>query len=185
MMRSTIAILAFLTLFACGTSSEKEQVSEEVVAEEAPKPVKGLTTLDLSAHGPFSEMMVPDKSGSGVDAQVEFDDVTGYLNIRVGKRFQMLIREEPTSLKDIRGQLSDDLMWQNEILAEDEQSLLLKKSLPDGTMEQFHFAAVLAGVGSNVVLQSDPMGEFTQADIERMLYCAKTLKGSNGLALAQ
>jgi hypothetical protein len=61
--------------------------------------------------------------------------------------------------------------------------MIITRALPDGSMEQHHFASVLPGVGGNIILRSDPMGDFSKKDIDRMLHSALTLKTETGLAL--
>lgn len=184
MMRNLLFLLAFCALFACSESPTKEPLTSEA-SEKSSSVLSGMTELDLSPYTSFTAMMVPDKSRSGVDASVEVDEASGFVHIHAGKKFRITLRQEPTTLEDIKQELAHDLMWNNEVSGSDEHSIIIKKTLPDGSMEQFHFATVLPGVGSNVVLKSDPMGEFTLKDVERMIYCAQSLKTSDGLALTQ
>lgn len=185
MVRLHILLVFVIALTACSTDrpvNVKESTSAETQKSE---PNKGMQALDLSEYSDFADIMVPDKSRSGVDASVSVDDVTGFMHVRAGKRFQMIIREEPTSLEDIKQELQNDLMWRNTISEHDENSIIIEKTLPDGSMGQYHFATVLNGAGSNVVLRSDPMGEFSKKDIERMLFSANTIRSIDGLALVE
>jgi len=182
-MRESILLFIILSLFACNTGTPDSSV--EVAATETPSISEGLSPLNLSEYGGFKEIMVPNRNRSGVDASAMMDDLSGYVTITAGKGFRMLLREEPTTLEDIKQELENDLMWSNDVETHDEHSIFIERTLPDGSMTTFHFAAVLPGVGSNIVLRSDPMSEFTEKQVKRMLSSAMTMTSTEGLALAK
>ncbi len=182
-MRESILLLMILVLFACNIGAP--ELSVEVAKTDPPSSNEGLSPLNLSDYGDFKEIMVPNRNRSGVDASAMMDDLSGYVTITAGKGFRILLREEPTTLEDIKQELENDLMWSNDVEPHDEHSIVIERSLPDGSMTNFHFAAVLPGVGSNIVLRSDPMSEFTEKQVKRMLSSAMTLTSAEGLALAK
>lgn len=182
MMRYSILYILMLGLIACGTGDTIPQ--SEVKAETVPEvTLKGHVELDLSEFGDYDYMMVPGRSRSGVDPKALLDELNGYVTITAGKGFRMILREEPTTLKDIGQELSQDLMWTNELIPQNEHSVLIHRSLPDGSLSTYHFAAVIPAAGMNIVLRSDPMIEFNQKQAERMLQSAMTLTTGAGIAL--
>jgi hypothetical protein len=143
-----------------------------------------LTPIDLTDYGPLVRIEVPNRSIQGVDATVTMDELSGFLAIRAGKNFQLVLREEPTTLEDIRQEIENEMMWQNSVTAFEDHSIIIERSLPDGSMAQHHFVSVLPGIGVNIVVRSDPMGEFSKKDVDRMLRSALTLETETGLAVS-
>ena len=178
-MKSAPLMLGLMLTVSCTESIKVTPAAVNDTAQSTPS--ADMVTLDLSAHGNLKEMSVPARKSQGVDPSISIDDVTGYVSVTIGRGFQLLIREEPTSLQDIRQEMENEMMWENKILASDSESMLIERSLPDGSMSQYHFTAVMASAGSNIVLRSNPMGEFNQKQAERMLECAKTLTISTDL----
>lgn len=108
--------------------------------------------------------------------------MTGFLDIRAGKGFQMVLREEPLAMEDIRMEMEHDLMWQNTIEDITAESILIQKTLPDGSQSHYHFVTVLPGRDGNVIMRSNPMGEFTKSQAELMLASAETFTYADELA---
>lgn len=184
MMRYSILIPLCLTLIACSESMPDRTADDVIPSSTSTATLEVLVPIDLTAYGPLVQIDVPDRSKQGVDATVTMDDLSGYLAIRAGKNFQLLLREEPTTLEDIRQEIENEMMWQNTITTFEDHSMIIERSLPDGSMAQHHFASVLPGVGANIIVRSDPMGEFSKKDVGRMLRSALTLQTETGLALA-
>jgi len=168
-------------LISCSESGTDSTISNAEVPATTKQ--EAMVALDLSEFVPLVEISVPDRSQQGVDPSVAMDELSGYITISAGKNFQMVVREEPTTLEDIRQELENEMMWTNTITPIEGHSMVIERALPDGSMAQHHFASVLPGVGGNIILRSDPMGEFSKKDVDRMLNSALTLKTETGLAL--
>lgn len=180
-------MLMFMGLALMLSCAEKKEGSGTLT--EAPKTTSEASpervALDLSPYGNLDHIMVPARKRQGVDASVTVDDMSGHVLISAGKNFQIILREEPSTLEDVRQEMANELMWSNEIISSDDIGMLIKRSLPDGSMSQYHFAAVMEGASSNVLMRSDPMGEFSEKEASTMLACAKTLNLSSPMAINQ
>ena len=183
-MRYSILFILGLTLIAC-SESMPDRTADDVITKATPAAKQeALVPIDLTEFGPLVRIDVPDRSKQGVDPTVTMDELSGFLAISAGKNFQLILREEPTTLEDIRQEIENEMMWKNSITPFEEHSMIIERSLPDGSMAQHHFASVLPGIGSNIIVRSDPMGEFSKKDIDRMLRSALTFQTETGLAIS-
>lgn len=169
-----VAIVATLLLNACSLEPNDTQSKESAAVDSATP--KGMVTVDLSPYGLDARMVVPGRQRTGVDPSVMLDENTSHLRVRSGKSYNVVLREEPTDMEMIKEDLTQDLMFTNEILSDDGHSILYKRSLPDGSMALFHFATVVDDGQRRVVLKSDALGEYSQPQAERMRESSLSLK---------
>jgi len=173
MRRLVLAAIAAATLVAC---SQQATVENTAPSESKADEFAGMTVVDLSPHGLPGEIMVPDKSKTGVDPTIIYDDMTSHINIMAGKNYNIFIREEDMSLDLVKSDLEGDLMFKNEIVEETGSSLLIKRNLPDGTGAYFHFAAMVNESPNTVFMKSNDLGKFTESQARKMMQSALTLK---------
>jgi hypothetical protein len=172
--------IAASTLTAC---SEQQSVQEVAVVEQTTTAeTSGMMSVDLSEHGLPAELMVPDKSKTGVDPTITVDDVTSIVNIRCGKNYNVMMREEDMSMDLIKSDLEGDIMFTNDIILETDNSIVYKQTTPDGSNELYHFASVIDDGTSIVFARSFDMGQYSKLQAERMMKSAMTLKMMNPLA---
>ncbi len=148
-MRNSIILIMGIALISCSESDSSQSVSDSGATSPTEVRKEPMVALDLSTFRPLVEISVPDRSQQGVDPTVNLDELSGYLTISAGKNFQIILREEPTTLEDIRQEIENEMMWENAITPIEEHSMIITRALPDGSMEQHHFASVLPGVGGN------------------------------------
>jgi len=159
-------------------------VNEPMQAQE--NDLDGLIAFDMSMSGLDATMFLPDRSTQGVDPSLQLDDITAIYTLKVGRGFAMTIREENRSLDGIKADWERDMVWRHEIISEDAETIIVKRSLPGGDMEHYHFVMSKPSDQAPILMRSDAMQEFSLSQVERMLNSARTFQwNTEPIALVQ
>lgn len=177
-------VLSLVLISACASREDVELVNEPMQAQESS--TAGLVAFDMGASGMDATIYVPDRSTRGVDPSLHLDEITAIYTLNVGKGFAMTIREEERSLESFQEDWDRDPVWQYEVVSEDSESIIIRRSLPNGEMAHHHFVMSRPNGMHPILMRSDPMKEFSLAQVERMLGSAKTFEWkAQPLALEQ
>jgi len=140
------------------------------------------TATSLETYFIDGQLLLPDVSQRGISPTIVLNDITGMLDINIGKGFHMQLREEDLNISDLKASWLLDPVWQHEVIQEDSQFIVYSKKLPDGSMEQFHFMAIQSHRDRNMLIRSAAIEEFDKEDVDVMLLTAKTFTWNRQLA---
>lgn len=160
-------ILPLIVLMAgCGGSAEEISNEEE---GSAGVDRSMMQRLDLSEHSmPFS-LWVPSKDHSNTDPLAEFDDSFMHVSVKAGKRFQLIIRQEPAGMERLKMALENDILREHEYLTDEPHLLIYKSTYPDQEKAYVHFYYAFEVNGEPYVAEDVKEGEFNEANIQMML----------------
>lgn len=171
-------ILALAVLVSCGETPISEQVLAET--QQAPETAVAYSPLDVfNIDGAIS---LPDMSTRGVNPTMTLNDITGMLDIQVGRGFYLQMREEDQQLDSFVSDWELDPVWKHQVIKQDDQYVLYSKELADGSMQHFHFLATIKDADRSMMIRSTAMEEFSQEEVEQMLASALTFKWNTDLA---
>lgn len=121
------------------------------------------------AEGPFHFAIVLPKDMMIVnDSEIRLLPANGELCISIGPSFRLTAIEQVSDLKTLLESTSDEGIFTNKIVAEDERTILYQQFLPGGE-EWFYQVIGTASLGeASYTFRSDPMGEYTLEDAQRM-----------------
>ena len=177
-MRKLVFILTSIVLLGC--SSPHEGVDANTSESKDPAPAGEMTSLkDFAIDGAIA---LPGMATKGVEPSMSLNDITGILDINVGRGFNIQLREESQRISDLKNEWTMDPVWTYTVIEESDQHLLYSKRLPDGSMEQFHFMAVEGDDERKMVIRSSAMEEFGKSQAERMLKSAQSFTWTHDLA---
>lgn len=166
-----LPILALM--FACGGTSEEVYNEDEGPVEDSHH---GQQLLDLSEHGyPFS-LWVPTQEVSGAAPLATFDDSFMHVKLVAGKRFQMLVRQEPPGLERLKMALKNDPIRIHETIEEAPHMLIYKTSFPDQEVAFVHFYYAFEVNGEPYIAEDVKEAELNEADIDKMIEALKDLE---------
>ena len=167
-------IIPMIVLMAgCGRSREEVSNEEEgsVGADRAM-----MERLDLSEHGmPFS-LWVPGKELSNADPMSKFDDSFMHVSVMAGKRFQLIIRQEPAGMERLKMALENDILREHEYLTDEPHLLIYRSTYPDQEKAYVHFYYAFEVNGEPYVAEDVKEGEFGEANIQVMLESLQDLE---------
>jgi hypothetical protein len=158
------------------------EVKNESHTTESTSPVQAAELTSLKDFAIDGAIALPGMASRGVEPSMSLNDITGILDINVGRGFNIQLREEFQSIADLKNEWSMDPVWTYTVIEESDQHLLYSKRLPDGSMEQFHFMAVQGDDERKMVIRSSAMEEFEKSQAERMLISAQSFTWTNDLA---
>ena len=132
--------------------------------------------LDLSEHGmPFS-LWVPGKELSNAEPMAEFNDSFMHVNVMAGKRFQLIIRQEPAGMERLKMALENDILREHQYLTDEPHLLVYKSTYPDQEKAYYHFYYAFEVNGEPYVAEDVKEGEFNDASIQAMLESLQDLE---------
>jgi hypothetical protein len=172
-----VYILSILLIFSCAEApvAEKDSATQEAQA--------ALTYTSLDSFHIDGKIHLPDVSKRGVTPTMIFNDITGMLDVKVGRGFHIQMREQPQDLESLKSEWSFDPVWTHEVIQEDSEHILYSKQLPDGSMQQFHFLALIQDADRAMLIRSASMEEFDKEQAVMMLESARTFTWNSALAI--
>lgn len=160
-------IVPLIVLLAGCDGPEEENSNKAVGSVNADHEM--MQRLDLSEHGmPFS-LWVPGKELSNAEPISEFDDSFMHVTVLAGKRFQLIIRQEPVGIDRLKIALENDILREHQYLTDEPHLLIYKSTYPDQEMEYVHFYYAFEVNGESYVAEDVKEGEFNEANIRTML----------------
>ena len=177
-MRKLLCLLLSIVLLGC-SSTEVEHVNE---ASASSTPEKNVEMISLNPYSIDGAIALPGMASKGVEPSMSLNDITGVLDINVGRGFNIQLREESQTISNLKTEWTMDPVWTYKVIEETDNHILYSKRLPDGSMEQFHFMAVQGGDERKMVILSSAMEEFEKVQALRMLESASSFTWINDLA---
>ena len=173
-----VYILSLLFLCSCAEAPlvEKDTSNQETQA--------ALAYTSLDPYHIDGKIHLPDVSMRGVQPTMIFNDITGMLDVKVGRGFHIQMREEPQDLESLKSEWSFDPVWTYAVIQEDSEHIVYSKQLPDGSMQQFHFLALIQDADRSMLIRSASMEEFDKEQAEMMLASARTFTWNSALAVS-
>lgn len=164
------AILFLIVMSGLLIVSCKEQAKEEATEPSVPE---GMMEVDLSKYG-YNNLIInlPDSN----EAPLEIQETGTVLNLRVGKNFQISLKEGEGNLQikkevDIK---KNDVYKLDKFIVDDTTALMYSWHITEGQPE-FRFF-VVKKFGKAVYELEDIAGEaFSEEACKRMYECAKSL----------
>lgn len=164
-------LLLLLVVGSAVISSCKEKSKEETTETVVPE---GMMELDLSKYG-YTNLIInlPDSG----EAPLEIQPNGASLNIRVGKNFQLALKEGEGNLK-IKKEIDihqNDVYKLDKFIVEDTNAVIYSWHIPEGQPEYRFF--MVKKLGNITYELEDVAGEsFSLQACKRMFECAKSLR---------
>ena len=156
----------FVLMGACGPNNE-EAMSEE--GSTAGLDHAGQQLMDLSEHGyPFS-LWVPSEESSGTVPMATFDDSFMHVKLQAGKRFQIIVRQEPPALERLKMALQNDPLRTHEYIREEPHLLIYKSTYPDEEISFMHFYYAFEVNGEPYIAEDVKEAELNEAAVNQMI----------------
>lgn len=189
-MKKYILLLALpvsLFLSSCGgeTKTDENNNDSTVVSDID---YTGMSEFDLEPHGLMASMMVTDiisENGSPFPVTVVCDTNMLTWDIKVGKEgneeFYLIIEEtdgEGNYIKREKDRLASDDVFKEEYLTDENDLLLYKASLPEGTGQRDYYHVFgLVKIGKlEYIVHSYAMGDYSEVQARDMLKGIQSLR---------
>jgi hypothetical protein len=128
-----------ITLLACGGEEKKESI-------QAPA---GMVTLDLSKYGKQFSIFIPDTTNAKLEI---IEQSWGALEVRVGKKFQLSITEDPGDIELRKSDIkSNDINVFKSYIIEEPLAMMWES---ENTKPEYHFY-MIQKMGSNTYVFED------------------------------
>jgi hypothetical protein len=161
-MRSYLCLFLFTALVVSCT--EPAHPLEVTSCEGGPN-----DSLFHAADGPFNfAVFLPKDMMIVNDADIRFVPAKGELVIGIGPAFRLVVIEQESDLKTLLDSTEDEGIFTFKIVDEDDHAIVYQQLLPGGK-EWFYQVIGKATPGkASYTFRSDPMGEYTLEDAQRM-----------------
>ena len=100
--------------------------------------------------------------------QIEVNEATGELNIRLGEQFWIVATQEKVDMAAIKHELEEDMLFTNKVVEESNNSVLFQRILPDGTTYDYSYQSLSEISGKPYVFRTSEEGEFSMESVNRM-----------------
>ena len=177
-MKNSYLILftaSLMSFAACeSTKSDKEETTvetEEVTADEAAD-YSGMQKLDLSDYAIAGSLYIPNENKG--KAKIN-ETAYGSVQIVVGDRFGLEIVPFGQSLEEKKAELSNDLVYELNVIEEDENYMMFEKSIKESDVEpEYHFFMNVELDGEIYEIKSITDNAYSKAAVESMLKSAQS-----------
>ena len=170
-MRTILCGLVALALIACG-DGKADAVNDRESIDAASGRTK---VVDLAAYDlPFTVMFPDQRSLTDTVPTLGWNEEQGWFGAKLGERFNLRIIEGPADLGRLKRDLDNDLLRTHTLITDQSDLVIYRSEYPDDPSLVFiHFFQVVAHDGRQFVIESDPEGQFNEADIRQMVEAVK------------
>ena len=151
-------------------SACKSQKDEEIKAPE------GTRAVDLSKYGKTFIMFVPDSTQGKLEIS---EQPGGLLEVKVGKQFDVIIKEGEEDIAFRKSDLSNDDVYKIKQFMVDEPTAIAWEWAIDDMPSEYHFVTVQK-IGNSAYTFEDNRNSqsapFSKSSIEKMLELCKNIK---------
>jgi hypothetical protein len=157
-------VIAAALLASCGTPGHEDPAA--AAASDSADVAATPNTLDLSEHGMPLLVNVP---GTGTPPSARMVEEMGYVEVRAGDRFALVITEMQPDFARLKADLERDMLVKNTIVEETPDLLVYRSSFPDEAGVFTHFMQVVRNGGRTFVVEDKPDGLFNESDAKAMM----------------
>lgn len=160
----TGTLLAFL-FSACNSKKD-----EEIKAPE------GMRAVDLSKYGKTFIMFVPDSTQGRLEIT---EQPGGLLEVKVGKQFDVIIKEGEEDIAFRKSDLSNDDVYKIKQFMVDEPTAIAWEWAIGDMPSEYHFVTVQKAGNSAYTFEDNRISDgapFSKSSIEKMLESCKNIK---------
>jgi len=142
----------------------------------------GMTSNDslfIVNEGPFSFGIFLPKDGM-INHQplLKMNHATGEMYVMLGHDFRLVALAERVSREQLQTEIADDGMFTNRVESEQEGVIIYQQYLPTGESWYFQVIGQARVGGQDYLFRSEPMGEYTLQQAERMASAIRRLSGT-------
>ena len=164
-MKQAVLCLAVL-LAACGDGKADavRQLEEMNATEAAGANTVDLARFDLPLVVELPQGATPATSGDAAT----WDENAGLVRVEVGDRFGLIITEGPGDILRLKAAQERDMLRKYTTIEEAPDLLSYRYQFPDEDLAFVHFYRIIAVGGRTFVVESEPQGRFSEADVAVM-----------------
>lgn len=139
-------------------------------------PHYGSDSLFHVKEGPFEfSILLPKDLMINDQPQLRFNQATGQMQVFLGREFRLVAVAERVSRSQIEAELMDDGIFTNRIESEKDGIIIYQQFLPTGEPWYFQVIGKVRAGGREYLFRSDPVGEYTLFQAERMAAAVRRL----------
>lgn len=166
MKKTVFVVCAFLSIIfiqSCDTAQpEAEKAVEAILADPS-------DSLFVIKEGGYDfAFFLPKDLMIENDADIEFNGATGDLNVRIGENFWIVASLEGKTLAGMKEEISNDMLFDNRIIEETENSVLYQRMLPDGKTYDYNFRSFAEVGGKAYFFRTSEAGEYSIESVDLM-----------------
>ncbi len=163
-----IILILGIFLASCGQGEKKSTETTNESVQEQP-----FELIPIKSDG-FSLMMaIPEDYRKGNELIVEMNEAYGQLEVSSGEVFHVEILEETGDRNQLIQKLEQDLVFDFEVVEENEAGILYRQFLPQGGQEFWHFYISTQYENRDYVIKDVSMSELNEFQ-SRKIYDALT-----------
>ena len=178
-IRLTLSTLIISALFACssggGNDTTADGADSTQVENAAAEDYSDMTEVNLSEYGIAASIMVPGEN----KGKLEMEETSwGSITLKVGDKFGIEIVPFGLTLEEMKAEMDQGGVYQIEIIEEDPNYLLYKRSIPNAEVkDEYHFFMYKEINGESYEIKSMADMELKELAARTALKAAKSLKG--------
>jgi hypothetical protein len=108
-------------------------------------------------------------------AVIRVNEATGEMIVQAGTEFRLVGLSQPVTRRDLDRILTEDGMFTNRVESEDNDVIIYQQFLPGGEPWYYQVIGRAEVSGREYLFRSDPMGEYTLAQVRRMAAAIRRL----------
>ena len=149
-------------LFSCSDSSNADSKKETVQLQ----PNDSL--FHINQGGYDFNIILPKDLMIENTPEISLNSGTGELNIHLGEQFWIIASLEKADIIRIKTELSEDMLFTNRIVEENDKSVMYQRILPDGTEYDYSFKCSNEIGGKDYFFRTSEEGEFKMDHVTKM-----------------
>ena len=163
---SQLVILSLsVFLFSCGGGETPVDTVEDEVIEEK----EVWSSMEINDGGYVCSMEFPPMDQSGGEAEVFFDENSGELHIKAGKRIDLILLEDESQMNMVKNELNDHPFYSVEYSMQNDSALIYRLYDEAGGSEQWHCYAEKQSPYGKWLIRSNEEGKFSEYDVKLMM----------------
>lgn len=165
----SISLLVLVSLASCNSEEKEEKAPVQTETADA----REYEMVPIQHEGFDLFIAIPEDYREGNKLMVEMNEAYGQLEVSSGDVFQVEITEEEADRNQLVEHLENDLVFQHELVEENDQAVLYRQFLKGTDQEFWHFYVHIQSGERQYVIKDSDMGELNKYQSRKIFEALK------------